>query len=91
MRRARAGRQHRAAAPWRQAGPGWSVAEYSPAALSGTSPHPARGRTALYLVRLTRSRMTARAAEAGTFAGQETVPPGTTHRADWPVISAMKS
>jgi hypothetical protein len=39
---------HRPGVPWRQAGPGWSVVEYSGASLS--SAHPATARTAFYLV-----------------------------------------
>jgi len=36
--------------PWRQAGPGWSVAEYSAASLPGAAKHPVKGRTTFYLV-----------------------------------------
>jgi TolB protein len=38
--------QHVAKVPWRRAGPGWSVVEYSAASLSSTKP----GRTTFYLV-----------------------------------------
>ena len=38
-----------AAVPWRKAGPGWSIAEYSAASLPGAI-HPARARTVFYLV-----------------------------------------
>ena len=38
-----------AAVPWRKAGPGWSIAEYSAASLPGAV-HPAKARTVFYLV-----------------------------------------
>ena len=38
-----------AAVPWRKAGPGWSIAEYSAASLPGAA-HPAKARTVFYLV-----------------------------------------
>ena len=38
------------AVPWREAGPGWSVAEYSAASLPGAPPRQVRSKTVFYLV-----------------------------------------